>query len=95
MEATSSSGADSNPVLTKVEVKFDPDATSNSPTTTSFTPAKVKKEESDDDTIDKTLPEAEEDIDMFDDVDAPEYVDLTYEGIAEVDGVNCFVCEGL
>ena len=95
MEATSSSGAYLNPAVTKVEVKFDPDATSHHITTTSFTPTKVKKEEPDDDTVDKNLPEAEEDNDMFDDVDGPEYVDLTYEGIAEVDGVNCFVCEGL
>lgn len=54
----------------------------------------IKKEEPDDDQIDKKLPELGEITDMFDDVDAPEYVDLDYEGIAEVDGVDCFVCEG-
>ena len=54
----------------------------------------IKKEEPDDDHIDKTLPELGEINDMFDDVDGPEYVDLDYEGIAEVDGVDCFVCEG-
>lgn len=54
----------------------------------------IKKEEPDDDQIDKKLPELGEINDMFDDVDAPEYVDLDYEGIAEVDGVDCFVCEG-
>jgi len=30
---------------------------------------------------------------MFDEVDGPEFVDLTYQGIAEVDGVEHFVCE--
>jgi len=55
---------------------------------------KVKKEEPDDDRLDKTLPELGEINDMFDDVDGPEYVDPDYEGIAEVDGVDCFVCEG-
>ena len=33
---------------------------------------------------------------MFGDVDGTEeIVDLTYEGIAEIDGVDHFVCEGL
>lgn len=55
----------------------------------------VKKEEPNDEPLDKTLPELGEINDMFDDVDGPEYVDFDYEGIAEVDGVDCFVCEGL
>ncbi|KUJ23432.1 uncharacterized protein LY89DRAFT_550042, partial [Mollisia scopiformis] len=43
-------------------------------------------------TIDLSLPEASDD--MFEDVDGEEYVDLTYEGIAHVNGVRHFVCEG-
>ncbi|KAF8853162.1 hypothetical protein BDZ45DRAFT_748896 [Acephala macrosclerotiorum] len=43
-------------------------------------------------TIDLSLPEAGDD--MFEDVDGDEYVDLTYEGIAHVNGVRHFVCEG-
>ncbi len=43
-------------------------------------------------TIDLSLPEASDD--MFEDVDGDEYVDLTYEGIAHVNGVRHFVCEG-
>lgn len=43
-------------------------------------------------TIDLSLPEAGDD--MFEDVDAEEVVDLTYEGIAHVNGVRHFVCEG-
>jgi len=43
-------------------------------------------------TIDLSLPEADDD--MFEDVDGDEYVDLTYEGIAHVNGVRHFVCEG-
>ncbi|KAH8684293.1 hypothetical protein BGZ60DRAFT_523515 [Tricladium varicosporioides] len=45
-------------------------------------------------TIDLTLlPEALHAEGMFDDVDGAEVVDLTYEGIAEIDGVDHFVCE--
>lgn len=42
--------------------------------------------------IDLSLPEAGDD--MFEDVDGEEVVDLTYEGIAHVNGVRHFVCEG-
>lgn len=97
MEMSSEAGSVSESLLPKTEVKDDPDT---SLTTTAITasvssPIKVKKEEQDDETIDRSLPEAEDGNDMFGDVNDPEYVDLTYEGIAEVDGVNCFVCEGL
>jgi len=54
---------------------------------------KVKKEEPDDGKVDVDLPDAGQG-DMFEDVDAPEVVDLTYEGIAEINGVDHFVCEG-
>lgn len=53
----------------------------------------VKKEEPDDGKVDVDLPDAGQG-DMFEDVDAPEVVDLTYEGIAEINGVDHFVCEG-
>jgi len=56
-------------------------------------PVKIKKEEPDDGKVDATLPDAGQG-DMFEDVDAPEVVDLTYEGIAEINGVDHFVCEG-
>ena len=36
-----------------------------------------------------------ENDDIFDEVDGPEYVDASYEGLAEVDGVEHFVCESL
>lgn len=65
-----------------------------------------KKEEGSDDEdygkIDRSLPEAPED-NMFKEVDGEdeaqdededELVDLTYEGIAHVNGVRHFVCEG-
>ena len=97
MEMSSEAGSVSEPLLPKPEVKDDPDTslTTATITTSVFGPTKVKKEEQDDETIDRSLPEAEDGNDMFGDVNDPEYVDLTYEGIAEVDGVNCFVCEGL
>lgn len=44
---------------------------------------------------DGALGDLEEQNDMFEDVDEPEYVDHNYEGLAEVDGVEHFVCEGL
>jgi hypothetical protein len=47
--------------------------------------------------IDGTAPNTSVE-DIFEDVDdedeEPEYVDLTYEGIAEVNGVRHFICEG-
>ena len=97
MEMSSETGSVSEPLLPKAEVKDDPDMslTTTVITASDFGPIKVKKEEHDDETIDRNLPEAEDGNDMFGDVNDPEYVDLTYEGIAEVDGVNCFVCEGL
>lgn len=54
----------------------------------------IKKEEPEDAKI-VSLPAADESEDMFGEVDGPEYVDLAYEGIAEVDGVEHFVCESL
>ncbi|TVY45025.1 hypothetical protein LSUB1_G000749 [Lachnellula subtilissima] len=76
-----------------IQIKDDPDpglATVSRSTATAL--VKVKKEESDDDRVDTTLPDAGPG-DMFQDVDAPEVVDLTYEGIAEINGVDHFVCE--
>lgn len=56
---------------------------------------KAEKPDEENATIDLTLlPEAPYAEDMFDDVDGAEVVDLTYEGIAEIDGVDHFVCEG-
>ncbi|TVY83145.1 hypothetical protein LSUE1_G002651 [Lachnellula suecica] len=59
---------------------------------TASAPAIFKKEEHDEAKVDVNLPDAGQG-DMFEDVDAPEVVDLTYEGIAEIDGVDHFVCE--
>ncbi|TVY21897.1 hypothetical protein LARI1_G000276 [Lachnellula arida] len=77
-----------------IQIKDDPDTglatISNS---TAMALVKVKKEEPDDDKVDIALPDAGPG-DMFQDVDAPEVVDLTYEGIAEINGVDHFVCEG-
>ena len=55
---------------------------------------KDEDEISNPDAILKTLPDAEND--MFEDVndDDDEVVDLTYEGIAHIDDVRHFVCEG-
>ena len=59
---------------------------------TADVPIKIKKEEQE---VKLNLSAAAENDDIFDEVDGPEYVDLTYEGIAEVDGVEHFVCESL
>jgi hypothetical protein len=58
------------------------------PLTTNF-----KDEYADEGRVDKSFPEADNSADMFEDVDEDEIVDLTYEGIAHVDGVRHFVCE--
>ncbi|KAG9237047.1 hypothetical protein BJ875DRAFT_184483 [Amylocarpus encephaloides] len=80
----------------KEEVKEDPDERPT-PTTEVGTPygppTRVKKEEDHDDLVDLTVPKARGADAMFEDVDAAEVVDLTYEGIAEIDGVDHFVCE--
>jgi hypothetical protein len=87
-------------VEVKTEVKPDPDAVFlSSATATGSAPLiRIKKEEEEQDgdygKIDKSLPEAAEEDNMFEDVDEDEYVDLTYEGIAHVNGVRHFVCEG-
>jgi hypothetical protein len=83
----------------KTEVKPDPDAGFlSAPTATGSAPLiRIKKEEEldgDYGKIDGNLPEAQEEDNMFEDVDEDEYVDLTYEGIAHVNGVRHFVCEG-
>jgi hypothetical protein len=80
----------------KTEVKTDPDPVSYTTATASAPLVRVKKEEPDQEygKIDRSLPEAQREDDMFEDVDGDEYVDLTYEGIAHVDGVRHFVCEG-
>lgn len=87
----------------KTEIKDDPDALeiTDTRTTGRRVPAprmKVKDEPSEYVKIDLTLPDGEDD--MFEDVDeldenGDEIVDLTYEGIAHVNGVRHFVCEGL
>jgi hypothetical protein len=81
----------------KPEVKPDPDADFTSTATGSAPRLRIKKEEDleeDYGKIDRSLPEAQEEDNMFEDVDEDEYVDLTYEGIAHVNGVRHFVCEG-
>jgi hypothetical protein len=85
----------------KTEVKPDPDAGFlSAPTATISAPLiRIKKEEEEEldgdyGKIDRSLPEAQEEDNMFEDVDEDEYVDLTYEGIAHVNGVRHFVCEG-
>jgi hypothetical protein len=86
--------------VVKAEVKPDPDAgfTHAAATIGSAPRIRIKKEEEGQDEdygkIDKSLPEAPEEDNMFEDVDEDEYVDLTYEGIAHVNGVRHFVCEG-
>ena len=73
--------------------KVDPDKITLPPQRqgdTADVPINIKKEDEDV----KILPPAENE-DMFDEVDGPEYVDLSYEGLAEVDGVEHFVCESL
>lgn len=64
--------------------------TSN-PTLTSA--VKTKDEDGDNGRVDKSLPEFDAAGDMFQDVDEDEIVDLTYEGIAHVDGIRHFVCD--
>ncbi|KAE9379996.1 hypothetical protein N431DRAFT_323306 [Stipitochalara longipes BDJ] len=83
----------------KTEVKPDPDTSFTSIATApgSAPLLRIKKEEDleeDYGKIDRSLPEAQEEDNMFEDVDEDEYVDLTYEGIAHVNGVRHFVCEG-
>lgn len=89
---------EAKPLVSKTEVKEDPDPGAIPASAAGFAVTQIKKEEFDENEpvyATAPLPEDDEkDGDMFDDVDGPEYVDLTYEGIAEVDGVNCFVCEG-
>ena len=60
---------------------------------TADVPINIKKEEPEE--LKVNLSAAAENDNIFDEVDGPEYVDLTYEGIAEVDGVEHFVCESL
>jgi hypothetical protein len=74
--------------------KVDPDTITFPPVRqgdTADVPINIKKEDED---VKVNLPPAENE-DMFDEVDGPEYVDLSYEGLAEVDGVEHFVCESL
>jgi hypothetical protein len=82
----------------KTEIKDDPDTPPTTAATGSAPLVRIKKEEEDPDRdygkIDRSLPEAQPEDDMFEDVDGDEYVDLTYEGIAHVNGVRHFVCEG-
>lgn len=61
-------------------------------------PRKIKSEPAEYVKIDLTLPTGEDD--MFEDVDeldedGNEVVNSTYEGIAHVNGVRHFVCEGM
>jgi hypothetical protein len=84
----------------KTEVKPDPDVGFlSAPRAIGSAPLlRIKKEDDGEDgdygKIDRSLPEAQEEDNMFEDVDEDEYVDLTYEGIAHVNGVRHFVCEG-
>jgi len=78
-------------IALKHEVKENLDK--DAPNTISPTPVRIKKEEPDDE---KEVLERldRENRDMFEDVDEDvEYVDLTYEGFAEINGVEHFVCE--
>lgn len=76
-----------------IQLKDDPDPeVQHTMNGTASAPVRIKKED-DGDKVDVNLPEAGMG-DMFEDVDAPEVVDLTYEGIAEINGVDHFVCEG-
>jgi DNA-binding NarL/FixJ family response regulator len=85
----------------KDEIKEEPDIAilgSRSTGRRAPAPRSVKAEEPDNGHIDLTLPEADV-TNMFEDVDEgegeDEIVDLTYEGIADVNGVSHFVCEGM
>lgn len=80
-----------------IEIKDDPDTTlsaDNQATSAHTRRRNVKDEEPEYVKIDLTLPELNGEEDIFEDVDEDEIVDLTYEGIAHVDGVRHFVCEG-
>jgi hypothetical protein len=80
----------------KSQVKEDPETVPAPPVRagdTADVPIKIKKEDADD--VKFNLSAAAENENIFDEVDGPEYVDLTYEGLAEVDGVEHFVCESL
>ncbi|KAJ5053722.1 uncharacterized protein L3040_000013 [Drepanopeziza brunnea f. sp. 'multigermtubi'] len=85
----------------KEKIKDDPDAveliSENKTGRKIPAPRKIKEEPTEYVKIDLTLPDGEDD--MFEDVDeldedGNEIVDLTYEGIAHVNGVRHFVCEG-
>lgn len=87
------SGAET--AVQKPQFKADPD-TVPTPSVragdTADIPINIKKEEPENAKV--NLPAAEN-YDIFNDVDGPEYVDIDYEGIAEVNGVEHFVCESL
>ena len=61
------------------------------PGDTADAPIRIKKEDVEDTKVDLST----ESENIFDEVDGPEYVDLSYEGLAEVDGVEHFVCESM
>jgi hypothetical protein len=97
MAAPSGSGSAPKPevkseVKTEVKtgIKDEPDA---SPSVDTRTYIRIKDEDDNNDAILKTIPNHDEN-DMFDDVDGEEVVDLTYEGIAHINDVRHFVCEG-
>ena len=84
----------------KLEVKRDPETSATSVTATITSNVMIKNEDADLEyaaKIDRSLPTVGGEDDIFEDVDndEPEYVDLTYTGIAHVNGVRHFVCEGL
>ena len=82
-------------VIEEPQFKADPDTAPAPPVRpgdTADVPINIKKEEPEDVKLNLAAVEYE---DMFDEVDGPEYVDLSFEGIAEVDGVEHFVCESL
>jgi hypothetical protein len=95
MIATMEPETGAEPVIANPKVKVDPDtipAPPVRPGDRADIPINIKKEEGDDVKLNLAAAENEN---IFDDVDGPEYVDLAYEGIAEVDGVEHFVCESL
>jgi hypothetical protein len=77
----------------KTEIKADPDAPASSAPADTRTYIRIKDEDDNNDAILKSIPNHDEN-DMFDDVDGEEVVDLTYEGIAHINDVRHFVCEG-
>jgi hypothetical protein len=98
MTAASGSGSGPKPGVkseekteVKTEIKDEPDAPASVDTRTYI---RIKDEDDNNDAILKTIPNRDEN-DMFDDVDGEEVVDLTYEGIAHINDVRHFVCEGL